>query len=90
MELIGTFDAEFQGKDKTMEVNIFHIKSFTGEPTESEEMRPQWFNIAEIPLKDMWPDDTFWMPFFLQGQKFKGNFIYDGYSTIINHSLKKI
>jgi len=33
-------------------------------------MRPEWFFLDEIPFKSMWPDDIYWWPRFLEGEKF--------------------
>jgi 8-oxo-dGTP diphosphatase/2-hydroxy-dATP diphosphatase len=35
---------------------------FTGEPEETEEMRPQWFSQYKLPFKEMWPGDDIWIP----------------------------
>lgn len=35
---------------------------FTGTPTETDEMRPEWFAKHDIPYKDMWPGDDDWIP----------------------------
>jgi hypothetical protein len=40
-------------------------------------MKPQWFSFAEIPFTEMWPDDKFWIPLFLEDKKFKGQFLFD-------------
>ena len=53
-------------------VHIFKAADFDGEPQETEEMRPGWFHVDEIPFKDMWPDDEYWMPMFLEDKIFKG------------------
>lgn len=90
MVVVGVMDFEYQSKDKVMEVSIFKINSFTGEPRESEEMKPQWFDVDKLPYNQMWPDDQYWLPYFLRGEKFKGNFIYDGYDTILNYHLEKL
>ncbi len=37
-------------------------RSFSGEPTESEEMRPQWFQADNLPFEKMWPADRIWVP----------------------------
>lgn len=37
-------------------------RDFTGEPTESEEMRPQWFRSNKLPFEKMWPGDRIWIP----------------------------
>jgi 8-oxo-dGTP pyrophosphatase MutT (NUDIX family) len=35
---------------------------FTGEPAETEEMRPQLFQPNQLPFNDMWPADRLWIP----------------------------
>lgn len=37
-------------------------ESFRGAPAETEEMRPKWFNIADLPFDKMWPGDDTWIP----------------------------
>lgn len=32
-------------------VHVYEAVSYEGEPEESEEMRPQWFRVTELPLK---------------------------------------
>lgn len=31
-------------------------------------MRPQWFDIKDIPYEQMWEDDKIWLPELLKGQ----------------------
>src|SRR3989344_3547623 len=54
-----------------------------GEPMETEEMRPQWFRFEDIPFEQMWLEDKYWMPKFLAGQKFEGEFYYNHDGTAI-------
>jgi 8-oxo-dGTP diphosphatase/2-hydroxy-dATP diphosphatase len=95
-EETGVIDFDFENNDPTIEVHFFRVNDFTGEPAESEEMKPQWFDVNEIPFKDMWPDDLYWMPLFLKGKKFRGRFLFDRPSTkdyqskIIEHELKEV
>lgn len=77
----GIIEFTFENDPKVLEVHIFKCGSFMGEPTESEEMRPQWFHIDEIPFKEMWSDDIYWFPLFLKGKRFKGRFRFDKPST---------
>lgn len=74
----GIIQFEFKGDPKILEVHIFRGEDFEGEPKESDEMKPQWFHVDEIPFESMWPDDTHWMPHFLEQKKFKGRFLFDG------------
>jgi 8-oxo-dGTP diphosphatase/2-hydroxy-dATP diphosphatase len=78
----GILEFEFES-DPTMllEVHIFKIESYSGSPAESEEMRPQWFTVDEIPFGQMWSDDVYWLPLFLKGLRFKGRLMFDKPST---------
>jgi 8-oxo-dGTP diphosphatase/2-hydroxy-dATP diphosphatase len=84
----GEIEFEFKGEAQKLEVNIFKAVSYQGEPLETEEMKPQWFKVSEIPFDQMWPDDIYWMPLFLEGKKFKGKFVFEGQSKIVEHKLE--
>jgi 8-oxo-dGTP diphosphatase / 2-hydroxy-dATP diphosphatase len=58
-------------------VEIFSIEEYEGEPRESEEMRPQWFPLSEVPYESMWEDDRHWHPLFLAGKCFEGEFFFE-------------
>lgn len=73
-----------------IEVNVFGIYDFEGDPTETEEMKPRWFHINEIPYELMWPDDEHWHHLFFTGKKFKGNFHFRDFDTIIRHELEEV
>jgi len=73
----GIIEFEFENDPKVLQVHIFHITDFEGKPVETEEMKPQWFEISEIPFEAMWSDDIYWMPYLLGGKKFKGRFLFD-------------
>jgi len=91
MEKLGTLDFCWKGKEQDiLEVNIFKATDFSGEPSESEEMKPQWFGINEIPFEKMWPDDKYWMPLFLENKKFTGRFVFDENSQVLEHELSEI
>ncbi len=55
--------------------HVYVATEWEGEPVETEEMRPQWFNETDIPYDDMWPDDIEWMPLLLEGTLFKGKIV---------------
>lgn len=81
LEERGVINFEFENDPKILEVHIFSVTKFTGETTETEEMRPQWFETDKIPYEQMWSDDVHWLPLFLQVKKFKGTFLFDKPST---------
>ena len=55
-------------EEKEWQVHVFFAKKWEGEPKESEEMKPKWFKINEIPFNQMWPDDKSWLPRVLNGE----------------------
>jgi len=64
-------------KEWDMVVHVYFAVDWIGEPTEGEEMKPQWFNLNEIPYGQMWDDDRVWLPIALGGQKLKAAFSFD-------------
>lgn len=90
LEKVGIVDFEFKGNPEILEVHIFRSEKFSGEPKESEEMKPQWFGVDEIPFDDMWPDDIYWMPLFLSGKKFRGKFFFGKSDTILSKELVEV
>jgi 8-oxo-dGTP diphosphatase/2-hydroxy-dATP diphosphatase len=87
---IGTITFEFKGNPELLEVHIFKATDYIGEPSESEEMKPQWFYAGEIPFDSMWPDDKYWFPLFLNDQKFQGKFVFGEADAILDYNLVKV
>jgi len=82
LERAGILEFSFENDPVTeLEVHVFRVLDHSGEPQETEEMRPQWFFVDEIPFRDMWSDDPFWLPHFLKGRKFSARFKFDKPST---------
>lgn len=71
-------------------VHIFRAISWEGEPRESEEMKPKWFNTSELPFDQMWPDDRYWLPPVLKGQSVKADFYLDNNKKLLSHKLEII
>lgn len=86
----GMLEFFFEKTGEEMEVHVYGASRYEGEPSEGEEMAPQWFSHADIPFDKMWPDDKYWIPLFLAGKKFKGKFIFKDYDTIISHEVLEI
>lgn len=74
MEAVGVLEFTFEGQEGVLEVHLFRVDRWSGDVVESEEMRPQWFAIDQIPYSEMWPDDKFWLPAFLEGKSCNGAF----------------
>ena len=90
IEKRGIIEFEFQGNPEILEVHIFRSENFEGEPTESEEMKPAWYHVDEVPFEEMWPDDIHWFPLFLGGKKFKGKFLFGPGDSILEQELLEV
>ncbi len=84
------FNEYFKGQPTVMHVHVYSCTKWEGKPTESEEMRPKWFDIDSVPYKDMWPDDPFWLPQVLAGDKVVANFTLDKNDKIISHEINTV
>jgi 8-oxo-dGTP pyrophosphatase MutT (NUDIX family) len=69
-------------------VHIFTTNMWVGEPQESDEMKPEWFNINEIPYDKMWVDDIHWLPYVLDGKYVSGKIFFNENSEIEDLQLK--
>lgn len=58
-------------------VHVFFLRAWRGEPQESEEMRPRWYPIHQLPFDSMWADDKHWLPHILAGEKVVADFEFD-------------
>lgn len=59
-------------------VTVFRSEIWTGEPIETEEMKPAWFSVEAIPYKTMWPGDDRWLPYVVENKKFSAEMWFDG------------
>lgn len=76
LEKVAVLNFTFPQKPEwDQQVSVFKITAWEGEPKESEEMNPDWFDIDKIPFENMWSDDIHWMPKVLSGLSLQGNFI---------------
>jgi 8-oxo-dGTP pyrophosphatase MutT (NUDIX family) len=56
---------------------VFVADSWRGSPGESEEMKPEWFKVDNLPFENMWVDDPHWLPKVLAGLRLRAKFIFD-------------
>lgn len=67
--------------------HIYMATDWSGDPQETEEMRPKWFNLADIPYGKMWGDDKYWLPDALAGKRFKATYTLDKDDTIVESDV---
>lgn len=68
-------------------VHVFLSLSWDGEPSESDEMKPQWFKATDIPYAEMWSDDILWLPLILEGKKVRGAFTFVPGDIVTEHEV---
>lgn len=66
------------------QVHVYTLQKWTGKPVETDEMKPQWFSLNTLPLKQMWADDVHWLPDVLAGKKIKAQFWFAADDETIN------
>jgi 8-oxo-dGTP pyrophosphatase MutT (NUDIX family) len=89
-KLVGTIQF-FDPNDMAFYHNchIYVADSWEGEPVESEEMRPQWYDTDAIPYDDMWPDDPLWLPLLIAGKHFEATIWVDE-NRVTKHDIVEV
>ena len=82
------FDEFYKGKKEKVMFHLYIVSKWQGEPNESEEMKPKWFDIQNIPYDKMFPDDKYWLPFILEGQKIRAYFDFDEEWNLLNKRIE--
>ncbi len=77
-ELAFLFEGENPRPEWNQTVHLYLSRRWSGDPTESDEMRPEWFDFSDIPYGKMWSDDIHWLPKVLDGKKVSGTFRFGG------------
>lgn len=68
-------------------VKVYLTDTWTGEPKESEEVRPEWFLVENIPFGQMWQDDALWLSRVLAGEKLSGEFDFDLEHNMLSYKV---
>ena len=83
-----TFDEFIDGQKAQIEMSVYVAYGLSREPQESEEMRPMWFKVDNIPYDRMFPDDKIWLPEILNGNTFNANFKLDNNFKMLSYSIE--
>ncbi len=71
-------------------VHVYVTEKWLGEPVESEEMKPEWYSVKNIPFDTMWSDDTFWVPQMIEGKLIKGAFTFGEGDVILEQEVDSV
>jgi len=87
-------ELDFYGDSATepwhMYVYAYLCDEWEGEPTESEEMAPQWYKIGDIPYGAMWQDDEYWLPLVLANKTVKATFNFDEHDVLTTYEVEEM
>lgn len=84
------FDEIYKGNKQNLVFHLYMVYEWEGEPSETDEMNPKWFNINSIPYNQMFPDDKFWLPLILEGKKIKGYFDFDENWNLLSKKIEDL
>ena len=91
LEKVGIHEFEFtHDRGNILEVHVFQVLEYDGDPVETEEMRPEWFALNAIPYGTMWPDDEYWFPLFLAGKKFRTKFLFGEGDNVLEQEIQEV
>lgn len=71
------FEEYFKGEKQHLTFHLYVVYEWIGTPSETEEMKPEWFPVERIPYDKMFKDDKYWLPIVLEGKKIKAHFTFD-------------
>lgn len=69
------------------QAHVYFCKQWDGEPSETEEMNPKWYDLDQIPYSQMWPDDIYWLPEVIGGKKINAEFHFDNDDNVIKYEI---
>lgn len=62
--------------------HAFTASGYRGEIRETDEAKPFWCDLHQIPFNQMWQDDAYWLPHALNGSEVVGRFLFDGEAMV--------
>lgn len=69
----------------SQESSVFVCTEWQGTPRESDELNPVWFDVASLPLDEMWDDARHWLPGVLAGTAVRATFTFgEDLATVID------
>ena len=82
----------FDNPEWDQNCHVFLASEWDPEPRETEEMKPAWYDVNDIPFDRMWPDDKHWLPLILAGAKISARFTFSGEKgeVIKDFSLREV
>lgn len=82
----------FPGEDPNHLVYVFQATSWSYNFVipDTNEGSLAWWLTKELPYDQMWADDKYWMPLFLEGKNFEGEFTFGKDGNIEKHVVEEV
>ena len=77
IEKYGEFHFVLRREEMEARMHAYLVNDWEGEPTETEEMAPAWFEVGNVPYEKMWKSDGEWLPLVLDGKKTRGTYTFE-------------
>ncbi len=86
---VATITFKLGGFDATEQeiTSVFVANDFEGKIIETEEMRPAWYHLDQIPYNKMFSADKIWLPTVIKGNKFNGEVVFDPDFNVLDTAL---
>ena len=78
----------YKGEEQNVIFYLYVATEYEGKLKESDELKPYWFDLDNIPYDKMFEDDSYWMPIVLEGNKIQAFFEYDKEWKMVRHEVK--
>ncbi len=79
-----------KGEHSLVCMHLYLASDYIGEPQESEEVVPAWFDENNLPWSQMLGDDIHWYKYMLAGKKFKAKFVFDDDFNLVSHEVNVV
>ena len=84
LQSVGEVEFVYEARpDTTNHCFVFLTRRFSGDPIESDEMRPQWFPLNNLPWEEMWESDKLWLEEALVGKVVHYRFGFDAEMRLV-------
>jgi 8-oxo-dGTP pyrophosphatase MutT (NUDIX family) len=77
-------------QDEGQQVTVYLSNKWVGDPSESDEMAPKWFELDKLPYEEMWEDDKFWLPKVLRGERVEADFLFDENQILLDQNMREL
>ena len=85
---VAELDFYFPDEGWGQKVITYFCTEWQGEPAETEEMAPKWFNKTDLPLGQMWPDDGLWLSRVLAGEELRAEFVFSKNDEVLDYQIE--